>query len=367
MGGGDARSSPAGQVGDDDAPLAREGETERLEVPARDAEPLHEHDGIAGAGLADMESEPEHVGPPRAERRGWDRQAQRSRRLTTTPTTLAAGGRMPLAEGWRAESPRCQTPPVSETVQSGQGDTAPRDETARYASLLASGERVILVRQRHWLTFLEAGRWFVLALAVGLVLLVFGQSLDDGGISGFFGTILDWGFWIFLTIGVLGVGWYFLVWRVERYLVTTRRVIEAGGVINKYSRDTTLSMITDMLVGHPWLGRIVGYGEIDLLTGAEAGRSKIRFLPDADGFKKALLDAKHEYEMEVGGGRALQEAVAVAAAHPAPAAEPAAPSRGSLTAEEVDASLSRLADMRDRGLVTQAEFDEKKRELLDRL
>ena len=118
-----------------------------------------------------------------------------------------------------------------------------------------------------------------------------------------------------------------------------------------------------MNVGHPWLGRIVGYGEIDLLTGAEAGRSKIRFLPDADGFKKALLDAKHEYEIEVGGGRALQEAVA--------AAQPPARSAGSLrtriSAEELDASLSRLADMRDRGLITQAEFDEKKRELLDRL
>jgi hypothetical protein len=151
--------------------------------------------------------------------------------------------------------------------------------------------------------------------------------------------------------------------------VTTRRVIEAGGVINKYSRDTSLSMITDMLVGHPWLGRIVGYGEIDLLTGSEAGRSKIRFLPDADGFKKALLDAKHEYEMEIGGGRVLQEAVA--AAHEPPAAQttptPPSASRASLTADEVDASLSRLADMRDRGLITQAEFDEKKRELLDRL
>jgi len=30
-------------------------------------------------------------------------------------------------------------------------------------------------------------------------------------------------------------------------------------------------------------------------------------------------------------------------------------------------SLSRLADMRDRGLITQAEFDEKKKQLLDRL
>jgi hypothetical protein len=250
---------------------------------------------------------------------------------------------------------------VSDAVQTTPPSST-GDPTDRFASLLASGERVLLVRQRHWLTFLEAGRWFVLSLGCGVLLLILGQQVDDDGVSGFFSTLLSWGFGVFLLIGVLGVGWFYLVWRVERYIVTTRRVIEAGGVINKYTRDTTLSMITDMVVGHPWLGRIVGYGEIDLLTGSEQGTSKIRFLPDADGFKKTLLDAKHEYEMDVGGGRALQEVITAAA--PPVAARPAA---ASTTAEEVDAALSRLADMRDRGLVTQAEFDEKKKQLLDRL
>jgi hypothetical protein len=114
-------------------------------------------------------------------------------------------------------------------------------------------------------------------------------------------------------------------------------------------------------VGHPWLGRIVGYGEIDLLTAAEAGTSKIRFLPDADGFKKALLDAKQEHELEVGGGKALQEAVAAASA------QPAHEQSAGMSAEELDSALSRLADMRERGLITQAEFDDKKRELLERM
>ena len=66
-------------------------------------------------------------------------------------------------------------------------------------------------------------------------------------------------------------------------------------------------MISDMVVGHPWVGRIVGYGEIDLLTAPEAGTNKIRFLPHPDGFKKALLDAKYEHELEVGGGRVTQQ------------------------------------------------------------
>jgi hypothetical protein len=38
-----------------------------------------------------------------------------------------------------------------------------------------------------------------------------------------------------------------------------------------------------------------------------------------------------------------------------------------MSAEEVDAALTRLADMRDRGLITQVEFEAKKAELLERL
>jgi uncharacterized membrane protein YdbT with pleckstrin-like domain len=232
-------------------------------------------------------------------------------------------------------------------------------EISKYDSLLATGERVLLVRQRHWLTFLEAGRWFVLAVVIALLSKALDTAVPNDGVAGPLSTLLNWAFWIALGVGLIGLVWYFLVWRVERYLVTTRRVIEAGGVINKYTHDTSLQAITDMNVGHPWLGRIVGYGEIDLLTAAEAGTSKIRFLPDADGFKKALLDAKQEHELEVGGGRAMQEAVA--AVQPEPAAS------DGMSAEELDNALSRLADMKDRGLITQAEFDQKKSELLDRL
>jgi uncharacterized membrane protein YdbT with pleckstrin-like domain len=248
---------------------------------------------------------------------------------------------------------------MSETVET-RSDT-PEDEASKYQSLLATGERVLLVRQRHWLTFLEAARWFVLALVAGLIAKALDSAVPDSGVASPLSTLLGWVFWGALIIGVIGVGWYFLVWRVERYLVTTRRVIEAGGVINKYTHDTSLQAITDMNVGHPWLGRIVGYGEIDLLTAAEAGTAKIRFLPDADGFKRALLDAKQEHELEVGGGKALEQAVA--ASHERD--ESRAPDR--LSADDLDNALSRLADMRDRGLITQQEFDDKKRELLERL
>jgi hypothetical protein len=252
------------------------------------------------------------------------------------------------------------------------------DPSARYASLLASGEHVLLVKQRHWLTFLEAGRWFGLALLAAIGVWIANGWIPDDGILGFLSTLLTWAFVICVILGIVGIGWYVLVWYFERYIVTSRRVIEAGGVINKYAKDTSLSQITDMIVGHPWLGRIVGYGEIDLMTASDVGISKIRFLPDADGFKKTMLDAKHEYDMEIGGGRAVSQVAAQMAAQtpyvaPPPAAPPmapaapAAPPEPEMSAEEVDAALTRLADMRDRGIITPDEFEAKKADLLGRL
>ena len=56
------------------------------------------------------------------------------------------------------------------------------------------------------------------------------------------------------------------------------RRLGSSGWRGSTSRDTSLSMINDMLVGHPWIGRILGYGEIDLLTASEAGTKKREIL-----------------------------------------------------------------------------------------
>ena len=219
--------------------------------------------------------------------------------------------------------------PEAADTSTAPAGTAEADATGEFASLLASDERVLVVRRRHWVTFIRAARWFLLVLAAGILVAILDGQVSNNSVS----TILDWGLGICLVIGLAGFGWFFLEWQRERYLVTTRRVIEIGGVINKHSRDTSLAMITDMTVSHPWIGRILGYGEIDLLTAAEAGTNKIRYLPDVDGFKRSMLDAKDEHERDIAGaGRAP------AAATPSPTSTPAT---DKLTAEEVDLLGSR--------------------------
>jgi hypothetical protein len=244
---------------------------------------------------------------------------------------------------------------MSESVDTvATPESAPASgDTARYAPLLAAGERVLLVRRRHWFTFVHAARWFLLVLVVAIADEILNGVVPNNGISGHVSKVLTWGFVIGLLVALAGIGWFYLAWQRERCLVTTRRVIEAGGIVNKWSRDTSLEMINDMVVDHPLLGRIFGFGDIDLLTAAEAGTNKITFLPDADEFKKTLLDAKYQHQLEVeGGGRVI--------------AQPAATAQR-LTAQEVDDAVSRLAGMRDRGVISAEEFEAKKRDLLDRL
>src|SRR5580765_5970942 len=219
-------------------------------------------------------------------------------------------------------------------------EAPPPDDTARYAPLLGTDERVLVVRRRHWFSLAEGARWFFLAIGIAIVIEVINGIVPNGKLTNWLSTTFDWGFGLFLVVGVAGVGWYYLVWQRERYLVTTRRVIVAGGVINKWQRDTSLPMINDMVVDHPLLGRVLGYGEIDLLTASEDGTDKIRYLPNADEFKKVILDAKYQHELEVGGGRAAAVAPAAPAA---PAAPPAPAPEERMTAQEVDDSITRLA------------------------
>ena len=105
-------------------------------------------------------------------------------------------------------------------------------------------------------------------------------------------------------------------------------------------------------------------------------------------FKKAMLDAKHEFEVDMeragwtpgppirdttgaprrrrpprrrlaasGVGRPGDTTAAPAAAPPAPRVDP----------DEVTRTLASLADLRDRGAITPEEYESKKADLLSRL
>ena len=233
-------------------------------------------------------------------------------------------------------------------------------------SLLASGERVLRRAHQHWFVFVSNARWAVFALIASAVLTVLRVWLNGSGVIW---NILSWITLAVFVFGVLSFLWSILRYRNEEYLITNRRLIHVEGVINKTTTDSALEKINDAVLSESLFGRMFGFGDLDVLTASEQGIERLRMLRDAKDFKKAMIEAKHELEVEV--ARPVmppirsEPAVAIAPAAAPPAPVPAAPATPA--SSDIGAALDRLGDLRDRGLITPEEYAAKRQELLDRL
>jgi Bacterial PH domain/Short C-terminal domain len=259
---------------------------------------------------------------------------------------------------------------------------------ARYADrLLADGERVALRGRQHVLATVIEGRvaWAILVASLAIVILdaFFLSATDDTGrfVRDVFG-------WIGLALLVIALAWLvkiYVEWYAEDYLITNRRVMKVEGVLKKRSADSSLEKINDAVLEQSVLGRMLGYGNLEILTAAEESVDQYHMLAQVQQFKRTMLDEKHKLEQEAFQIPAPPLRASVPMPQPAPAAvpppapdpapavesapapEPAAPPKAGMTSDEITKTLGNIADLRDRGAITPEEYEAKKQELLGRL
>lgn len=243
-------------------------------------------------------------------------------------------------------------------------------------SMLASGEQPVKRDHQHWFVLLADSRYGILAILAAIALLVLRGAAN---ITGQADVLIGWVVLVLVVVGLAYIGWQILRYVNEEYVVTSRRVLQLEGVINKRVMDSSLEKINDAVLTQSLFGRIFGFGDLDILTASETGISRLRMLRQADDFKRAMLDAKHELELELSGARPLPSPPLRSAPHPEPApggagigAAPvssasAAASRAEMSADELTRTLSSLADLRDRGAISAEEYEAKKADLLRRL
>jgi hypothetical protein len=233
---------------------------------------------------------------------------------------------------------------------------------ARYADrLLADGERVAMrVRQHVLATFME-GRVAWALFILSIVLLLLDLQLEQGILRDLFG-------WLGLALLVIGLAWLgviYLAWYSQDYLVTNRRVLKVEGVLKKRSADSSLEKINDAVLEQGVLGRMLGYGDLDIMTAAEESVDRYRMLAQAQLFKRTMLDEKHKLEQE-----AFQIPAPPLRAAPPPEVVPVAAAASAprqMSSEEITSALGDLADLRDRGAISPEEYEAKKQDLLGRL
>jgi hypothetical protein len=243
-------------------------------------------------------------------------------------------------------------------------------------SLLAGGERIILSRRQHWITFVDQAKWAILGAVGAIVLLILSANMKGDGIGGFLGGAFGWIALALLVVALVWIPWQYLRWVNLEYILTNRRVIQLSGVLNKRASDSSLEKINDAILSVSMLGRALGFGDLEIQTASESGIERMHLLVDAPGFKRGMLDAKHELELELSGGNPPGPALrATTEAQPAgavpsmapPAVAPAPASPAPMSPEGVTNAIERLSALRTSGAITAEEFEAKKADLLKRL
>ena len=215
-------------------------------------------------------------------------------------------------------------------------------------SVLAKDEQILYRGRQHWLAPLSDGLRPIVLILVGLVLLL---AHVNFGWTGAFLAIPA----VVLLVGMIWFGIVYLTWRAEEYIITSRRVLKIEGLLDKKSGDSSLDKINDAVLKQGLLARILHYGDLQILTANEEGIDRYEMLAHVVDFKKAMLNAKNQLE------DGYRESVAT------PHSGVAAPAAKSGNADDVTGTLAKLADLRDKGAITPAEYEAKKAELLGRL
>ena len=263
-------------------------------------------------------------------------------------------------------------------------------------NLLSRGEEVVHESRQHWFAVIARTWVWILVAFASLWLLIFVTSQKNPVGSPEVDLALTALGAVALLVALVRIAWVIWGWRSQEYLVTTRRVIKAEGILNKNMADSGLEKINDAKLSQSWVGRIFNYGTLDILTAAEEYSGgpidDFPMLADPVDFKKAMLNQKELLERpdlappryqrkpsppdlrraepmppRAGSDRVAQvqsgEPQVASAVADAPAPIQHVPS----AADEVAATLERLAGLRDKGFITAEEYEAKKRELLERM
>ncbi len=221
-------------------------------------------------------------------------------------------------------------------------------------SLLAKDEQILYRGRQHWLAPLSNARNAVLLVLAGLVLWILAASVvHPAGVL--------WQVWggFSAVIVVVGLAWItrvYLEWKSEEYLITNRRVIKTEGLIDKKEGDSSLEKINDAVLKQGILGRLFKFGDLEILTANEDAIDRYQMLGHVVDFKKAMLNAKND----------LDDGIRRPVAAPQGAAPVAVAARPTST-DDITSTLAKLADLRDKGAITPAEYEAKKAELLGRI
>nr|MBC7244242.1 cyclic nucleotide-binding domain-containing protein [Chloroflexota bacterium] len=143
----------------------------------------------------------------------------------------------------------------------------------------------LLLRRRHWIVLVRS------MLLPILILFVFGIGVASlNGLN----AITRMPFITLPAAGIIAilVLWYFIDWRNDFYLVTTKRILHREQVILRFeTRDEApLTKIQNINIKRGFIGKFLDYGTMEIQTaGAKGGSIVLDYLPDPESMKQVIF------------------------------------------------------------------------------
>ncbi len=200
---------------------------------------------------------------------------------------------------------------------------------------LNEGEDIVLELRPHW--FFLAGPAVALVLALALAIGVSSRVAGDVERLAMIPLLL-----LILVALVWFVARY-AQWATTTFVVTTDRLIHRSGVISKSGREIPLERLNDVSFHSTIFQRMLGAGDLLIESAGERGQQLFSSFPHPERTQNLI-----HHQIELAQAR---DADRIA---------------GRREMSPLD-QLEKLEELRQRGVISQAEFDVKKAKLLDRL
>ena len=86
----------------------------------------------------------------------------------------------------------------------------------------------------------------------------------------------------------------YIRWRAESYTITDQRIITRRGVIGRFSRSIGLARVQDVTTYQGALGRLFGYGTVEVDSAGRDGVEVLTFVPRPLEFRNAIYESIQE-------------------------------------------------------------------------
>jgi uncharacterized membrane protein YdbT with pleckstrin-like domain len=207
--------------------------------------------------------------------------------------------------------------------------------------LLADNEEMVQDLRPHWIALV--GPAVVLVLVIVAEILFFAYFEPPSIVA-----------WLALLAGAVVLIAFpvrsLLAWITSHFVVTSDRVIHRSGWLAKRSMEMPLERINDVTFTQSVLERLVGAGSLRIQSASEHGQNHFRDIRRPEDVQKLIYELSEANENRMRAqGQAGTETIET--------------SDDTSPLEEIE----RLGRMKERGLISEEEFETQKRRLLGRL